>query len=494
MVSIDARVEGIRSVLVHLRTRSGLSVDRLRTTEVNVQPIFDLPVVRNVIRATGGDPAEAAVVAMRQLASRLGPTDMLIVDAALALGLLLESDGDRTVHEPLYDGDLGRRRDWLVEHWQQLHESCGANEVPPRPSVRNLRTNLEPRALERLAQRCVSTFSLDADARDVGARDTDPADSVAVVGGAVMDHIVVADHFPVAGTSVQASAFVRHPGGKALNQAVAMTRLGLPVHLIAAVGDDPYGEEILHYLQVEGLRTDLIKRVPSARSPIAVVAVDQTGGSAGFGWMNKDQVRLDPADIGGDAVRAAIEGAAVVLMTFEASTDALRTVFDLTRDAPSRLILHPSPPLITPQLLYEHLSDVDYLVGSSWELRHLLPDPSEPVPTDDLATQLLLLGVGAVCVVENFGCLLRSNEWNEDIPRLRTPLSDAPGARDAFSAALTRRIVSTDDQLTESDLAWAVAAMAARSSFRRIPTSMPTTDDIGHIVAALASPTPDMKK
>jgi ribokinase len=139
--------------------------------------------------------------------------------------------------------------------------------------------------------------------------------------------------------------------------------------------------------------------------------------------------------------------------------------------------------MAVPQLLYEHLSRVDYLVGTAWELGHLLPELHQEVTTDRLVAQLLLLGVGAVCIVEHFGCLLRSNELNIEIARLPTALQDTPGARDAFSAALTSRIVKTGGRLSEADLNWAVAAMAATPSFGRIPSSMPSADEISQILA-----------
>ena len=487
---MDPRVEGIRSVLIHLRTRSGLSADRLRTTEVGVAPIFELPVIRHLVQA-GGEPEDAAVEAVRQLARRLAVTDMLIVDAALALGLLRELVADTSMVEPLYVKDLGQRREQLVAQWRQVHELCGASEIPTPPSVRALRTALELRALERLAQLCVSTLTLELDQDVTGevseagvpSRRSAGLQPVAVIGGAVMDHIVVADHFPELGTSVPAKSFVRHPGGKALNQAVAVARLGLPVDLIAAVGDDEYSDAILAYLRREGLRTDLVKRVPSARAPVTVVAIDHTGNHAVFGWMNDMHVKLDPADIEGGDMRAAIESASAVILTFETPIDAMRSVFEVVRHHSAPLIVHPSPPKTAPQLLYQHLSRVDYLVGTSWELGHLLPQVNDDAGPDRLIAQLLLLGVGAVCIVEHFGCLLRSADSDLEVGRLPTALKDTPGARDAFSAALTYRIVKTGGKLTEADLRWSVAAMAATPSFERIPSSMPSADEIGQVLA-----------
>src|SRR4051794_581623 len=49
MTSPVSGVDAVRSALVRLRTRSGLSAERLRSTEVGVVSILELPVVRQLV-------------------------------------------------------------------------------------------------------------------------------------------------------------------------------------------------------------------------------------------------------------------------------------------------------------------------------------------------------------------------------------------------------------------------------------------------------------
>lgn len=56
MVSPDPNIVALRAILVGLCKRSGLSLDRLRTTEIDVAPLLELFVVQQQVRSAGGDP------------------------------------------------------------------------------------------------------------------------------------------------------------------------------------------------------------------------------------------------------------------------------------------------------------------------------------------------------------------------------------------------------------------------------------------------------
>ena len=47
--------------------------------------------------------------------------------------------------------------------------------------------------------------------------------------------------------------FVRQPGGKGANQAIAAARLGAKVALIGAVGDEPKGHDLIQNLVGAGV-------------------------------------------------------------------------------------------------------------------------------------------------------------------------------------------------------------------------------------------------
>ncbi|MEV6908795.1 PfkB family carbohydrate kinase [Amycolatopsis sp. NPDC051071] len=479
-------VDGVRSALVRLRTRTGLSAERLRSTEVGVRPILDLPVVRQIVNTTDKSEPEAALDAVRRIAGQLPTEELVIVDMALSLGLLAERFPDAPEIETLYAADVGERRERLVELWEPIHRLLGADLPERHLTVRALRSTLESGALSKLAELCVSSSVLDVALPEPGVTKgvTPRAATVSVVGSAVVDHIYVVDHIPSPGSSTPLISYETHPGGKGLNHAVANARLGMDVHMISAVGDDQPGQMLLDYMAAEGMRLNLVKVVPNAKTPVVGVFMTRNGGAVLLPWMNEGEIRLDPADFHTHSLRSVLEASDAVVITFEQPMAATREVLRVVSSLEKKplIVVRPSPPIASPQFLYEHFADIDYLVGTQWELRELLSGASDEITTEALASSLLMLGVHGVCITEEFGCMVRSEHLRADIARFPTALRDTPGAREAFSAALIHRLLLKDRKIDQSDLEWATAAMTAAQSFGGVADSMPMAQQVDRVL------------
>ena len=81
---------------------------------------------------------------------------------------------------------------------------------------------------------------------------------ITVIGSINMDIVVQTDNFPVQGETVLGQLFTTIPGGKGANQAVAAAKLGSEVKMLASVGADSFGDELLSDLQANGVQTDAI--------------------------------------------------------------------------------------------------------------------------------------------------------------------------------------------------------------------------------------------
>jgi transcriptional regulator with XRE-family HTH domain len=144
---LDPVAAGVASLLKSLRTRAGLQEDRLSSTELPLDPLTGLDRVQAFMAA--GAPAERAIVqAVREAASTLPPTLMIVADASLSLELFLESLPAAT---ELYAADLGRRREALLANWDRLHQLRSAEPPGHAPSPRALRLDVETGALGALA-------------------------------------------------------------------------------------------------------------------------------------------------------------------------------------------------------------------------------------------------------------------------------------------------------------------------------------------------------
>jgi ribokinase len=481
MAKPDAAVDGVRNVFLKLRTRSGLSVERLSATEVDVVLLADLPAVRRYAREHAVSTDQAIVDVVTRFTADLEPTDRLIADAVLALGLLDDLLSDRPKLRGLYAEDLGERRNALAQHWAAFHRLLGVTEIPPAPTVRTLRGSVEARALVRLAERCV--HGPEAPLLEPAADSREPSNSIVVVGGAVTDVVVVSDTLPGIGAAVQASSFEEHPGGKGLNLAVAARRFGLRARLCAAIGGDEAARDLTRYMQQEGLSTELIRTTPGEANPRALMLVTQKGETRYLGWMNAGKVSLSTTEFEQPRTKQAIADADAVMVTLEPPVETVQWALDAAAgQSPKPLVLlQASPPMATPQQLYRHLHGVDYLVGREGELRGLLSYPDRPATVDALAEELLTLGVATVCVVENFGAKIRSRTRSRDIEGPNVPLEDTPGAREAFSAALTFQLLKDGGDLTWDALEWAIRAMTANLTLEEITDSMPGTEDVDRL-------------
>lgn len=69
-------------------------------------------------------------------------------------------------------------------------------------------------------------------------------------------------------------SFAAYVGGSPTNISVGARRLGLKTALLTAVGEDPVGDFILHFLQNEGVETGFIPRKPEQRTSAVVLGIE----------------------------------------------------------------------------------------------------------------------------------------------------------------------------------------------------------------------------
>ena len=96
---------------------------------------------------------------------------------------------------------------------------------------------------------------------------------IVVIGSVNMDLVSRTARRPLPGETVLGLDFATLHGGKVANQAVAVARLGGDVHMIARVGDDAFGRDLLGGLQNNGVHTDHVR--------VTVRRIQRRGGDRG---------------------------------------------------------------------------------------------------------------------------------------------------------------------------------------------------------------------
>ncbi len=101
---------------------------------------------------------------------------------------------------------------------------------------------------------------------------------ISVIGVGVIDFLVGAVDEKLFKLDGQDVDYMKNSfGGDALNEAIALARLGKNVHWISKVGDDDAGRRILNYAAANGVDTSGVKVETGLETAVTVVLVDKKG-------------------------------------------------------------------------------------------------------------------------------------------------------------------------------------------------------------------------
>ena len=167
-----------------------------------------------------------------------------------------------------------------------------------------------------------------------------------VVGSINLDLVARVERLPRAGETLVGRDFVRVPGGKGANQAVAAARLGARARMVGAVGDDPLADEALVGLRSAGVELDVTR---TDTTGIALILVDDAG---------ENQIVVIP---GANAEVAPTSPGGAVLCQLEVSDDVVHAAaggadFFALNAAPARPIDLEPDLLIVNRLEHEVVS------------------------------------------------------------------------------------------------------------------------------------------
>jgi len=258
---------------------------------------------------------------------------------------------------------------------------------------------------------------------------------IVVLGGTVMDLVFPVRDLPNWKQAVQAKSFKMYPGGKGLNQAVALARLGSDVSLISAVGFDDFGEQISDFLQMERVNHDHLQVVKDGYTDVTSVFVNEDGEVAYVGWKGISDTEITKEQI--KNAEEIIKRADALLITFEVPVRIIKQAMEIAKTKKTLIVLNPSPPLDrldTPP--YELLNYVDALIPNEWEANQFLRTNSE---SDQLAHNLHEMGATISCVTSGkYGCSVATKGKVKSYPSfsIGQPV-DKTGGTDAFCAAFT---------------------------------------------------------
>lgn len=307
---------------------------------------------------------------------------------------------------------------------------------------------------------------------------------IAAVGMASWDRFLVVERYPAAG----AYEIVRHevelPGGTTTNTAVALSRLGAQISLIAMVGDDREGSHLTSCMDAEAsIDTEALcvrEGQPTDASTIIVSADPQE--RTIYWHQGASLERGDRLDI------SAIFDHDLVLLDV-ASAPLRRWLTDLPAHTSPRSLLLGTLTYVAgserPDSLEVTLRH-DAIAGSERETLLLTGASDVDQATRTIQAQMPGANLRTWVISRgSTGCRIVTRDQVLDVPPYAVDAIDVTGAGDAFAAGVAYGMAKRWDWERTGRLANAVGALATRSLGAQ--EALPDIDEVATIMSEPAS-------
>jgi len=288
------------------------------------------------------------------------------------------------------------------------------------------------------------------------------AHSALIIGAANFD-IKGRMVYPPVITSSNASAIKTSFGGVARNIAENLARLGTPVTLLTAVGDDYAGEDILNSADDVGIDVSRAMVIENETTGTYLAALD----SGGDLYLGLDDLRIlrhitpDYLRLNRDAFRACD----IVAFDLNLSQETILTAIHLAHEYDKPVCVDPTSTVLA-ALLRPYLTMVNVVTPNIAEaeaiLRCTIQTPDQALKA---ARQLVAQGVEVAVITQaERGACYATEDESGQFPALRVNVLDTTGAGDALTAVVMFGVLNDLSIGDSLQLGLRAAAMTLRST------------------------------
>ncbi|GAB5377165.1 MAG: sugar kinase [Acuticoccus sp.] len=286
------------------------------------------------------------------------------------------------------------------------------------------------------------------------------------------------------------TAFVKGFGGDTSNVAIAAARQGATTGMIAHIGTDAFGDDLMGLWANEGVSTATVRRDPDAPTGIYFVDHGPDGHTFSYRRAGSAASRVTPDELPLEAIRAArtlhVSGISLAISdsACDASFAAMREAreagvtvsFDLNLRKQlwpidrARALIHAA--LAHTDIALPGLDDASALTG--------LDDPREIIALyRSFGPRIVALTLG------EGGALVADGEAIHEIPPRPADLVDASGAGDCFDGSFLARLIAGDDTRAAAEYATVAASLSVEGVSAIAP--IPRKDAVEAALAAWRS-------
>lgn len=297
---------------------------------------------------------------------------------------------------------------------------------------------------------------------------------VVVFGSMNMDLSIAAPRMPEAGETLQGSGFLANAGGKGANQAIAAARLGAPVHMLAAVGADVFGRELVDGLEHAGVGCEDVRALEGVTTGVAVIV--RTAGENRIVLSAGANHALSTDDVSADLRRVG-EKNDVFVTQGECDPDATVAALRAAHSLGLFTIFNPAPARAVPDDLWTCIDLVCLNETECQIMCGVLPVDEETCLC--AAQRLRNLGAGSVVITlgSSGSFAVDENGATVRVPAARAEVVDTTGAGDTFIGALAAG--RAKGLSLEESMRWGAAAAAVTVSRLGAQQSIPTAEEVG---------------
>ena len=268
-----------------------------------------------------------------------------------------------------------------------------------------------------------------------------PPVQVVVFGSLNMDLVVRVPRMPRPGETLAGYNFLSNPGGKGANQAVACRRQGATVEMVGKIGDDIFGAPLRAAMKVEGVGLQGVATVAGHSTGVAVIMVDDQAQNC-IAVVSGANALVSEHDA--EAIRARLEGAAMLLLQLEVPMHAVVRAAAVARQVGCRVLLNPAPAQALPEVLWPL---IDILVVNETEAKMLAGVVGVGRENAaEVAVLLLQRGPGEVIItLGEHGVVCASAGRVRSYDAVKVQTMDTTAAGDTFIGALVAMLVEGRD-------------------------------------------------
>ena len=255
-----------------------------------------------------------------------------------------------------------------------------------------------------------------------------------ILGDINIDLVFKIDRDLKPGDSIALRRMTISYGGVGGNLSSALARLGVPVSLLGAVGEDRFGDLALRELRRSGVNVKYVRRIAEEFTGISIVLIDPSGertlicarGANAAYRLRGDELELlrnvRHLHISGYMMLNDDGGASCIKLLSFAKKWNISTSMDLEGIA-----------LKDPKKTFKIKGLVDYPLMNELEARSLLD--AQKLGEDEVKSLKDLLESKALLIkLGEKGCMVMEDDEIQVIPTYRVKVLDSTGAGDAFNA------------------------------------------------------------